>query len=91
VTAAAGWIKSAGGKCYTQEQIAEVVGLTRETISAKIKNMTENGHLSETSHNFQALLYNIWNPSRSGRVVGFGLSYTAKSAGRREAVPIRGV
>ena len=48
-------------QCYTQEQIAEVVGVPQQTIARKIVDFTQNGHLSEMGKTFTPLLYNIWN------------------------------
>jgi len=55
---------------YTQEQIADVVGIPRQTITDKIKNFAENGQMSEIGKTFTPLLYNkkagsILNPASS--------------------------
>ena len=49
-------------KCWTQEQIAEDVGIPQQTITDVLKQITENGKIAEIGKmvNFSPYLYNIW-------------------------------
>lgn len=45
---------------HTQQDIADKLGLPKQTLSDKIKSLSENGQMSEIGHNFKPFLYNIW-------------------------------
>lgn len=56
-------------QCYTQEQIAEIVGVPRRTITDKIESFGNNGQMSEIAKTFTPLLYNIWNMQKQDNAV----------------------
>jgi len=56
-------------QCYTQEQIAEIVGVDRSAITRKIENFVQNGSFVEMHKTFQPLLYNIWNLQKQDNAV----------------------
>lgn len=55
--------------CYTQEQIAEMVGVDKGTVSRKIENLLQNANLVEMQQTFTPLLYNIWNLQKQDNAV----------------------
>lgn len=55
--------------CYTQEQIAEIVGMSRTAVTAKIENFVKNDKYGDFDKTFTPLLYNIWNLQKQDNVV----------------------
>lgn len=49
--------------CYTQQEIADKIGIEQQTVSNKIVDFTKSDHVSEKSifSNFKPELYTIWN------------------------------
>lgn len=49
--------------CYTQEEIAQTVGMEQKTISNKIADFSKNRQMSDITifRNFEPQLYSIWN------------------------------
>lgn len=56
----------------TQEKIAEMLELPRQTITDKIKNFAEKRQMSEIGKTFEPLLYNIWNIQKDSKTTRFG-------------------
>ena len=54
-------------RCYTQEAIAEELGIPQQTVSDAIKNLTDNCQMAESGKNFKPELYTIWNFSKLGK------------------------
>lgn len=67
--------------CYTQEEIAEALGLPRETVKDKIGSFGENGNLSKSAKtvadhltDFDPPIYNIWKQQEKSTALNhFGL------------------
>jgi len=65
--------------CYTQEEIAEKVGLERSAVS-KILDSVKNGKIAETHIPESLRLYNVWNfPKCDSR---YGLNYPGRIPGQ---------
>ena len=67
--------------CYSQEEIAEVVGVSHTTVSRAIESFVQNGQLSkmhktfDTDPDFTPPLYNVWTfAKKSNAVSHFGNS-----------------
>lgn len=48
-------------KCWTQQQIADEVGVSRENISDILAKFGKSGKIAEITKDFKPFLYNIWN------------------------------
>jgi DNA modification methylase len=50
-------------RCFTHQQIADVLDVSQQTITSKIAKFTENGKFAESSNfrNFEPQIYDIWN------------------------------
>jgi DNA-binding MarR family transcriptional regulator len=50
-------------RCYTQQEIADAVGMEQNTISNKIADFSKNGQVSDITNfrNFEPPIYTIWN------------------------------
>ena len=61
----------------SQNDVAEIVGISQDTISKTIKNFKENGHLSKIFKDFESKeaykkLYNMWNVAKDSDIGHFG-------------------
>ena len=50
-------------RCYTQQDIADAVGVSRDIVAAKIAKIAENGQVSDSHifRNFEPQVYTTWN------------------------------
>ena len=62
--------------CYTQQAIADAVGMAQNTVTEKIAEIIENGSNADSDifHNFEERkIYTVWNfPKSTNEVKHFG-------------------
>ena len=51
-------------QCKTQQDIADAMGVSQDTVKEILKKFKENAHLSEIVKDFKPELYNIWNRAK---------------------------
>lgn len=56
-------------QCYTQEKIAEIVGVTHQTASNYITKFAKSSDFGQICKDFTPQLYNIWNFARNNTFI----------------------
>lgn len=60
-------------QCWTQQQIADELDITQQSISNVIDNFTNNGEIAKIGKDFKPFIYNIWNiPKQDNETSHFG-------------------
>lgn len=54
-------------QCNTQEQIAEIVGVTQQTASNYITKFTKSADFGQIGKDFIPQLYNIWSFAKNNK------------------------